>query len=273
MKENLPENRNPVSDLMAGLGIDSGEATNSDVDPETAKNELTDSDAPTLEEDGESSETLTDTDTASEEGDTDTISELETLKAELEALKKESEISKKRISDKDKFINELQGKQKQEDGGDEGNAQDLSIEGFWDDPEKNFKMLVDKMEYITKVMAETNFRVDENVYAQSKSDYYSVVNKQTVDTAMKEDPDFVTSLQSSDNKFEYAYNYLKGRVDNKTKAENKIRQEEREKLMKEFGISKDGVKKPTPSINNIGSSNSSRTSSESEDGFASVFGY
>lgn len=271
-------NESPVTDLMADLGI-SGDATTNDADPTNNENDLSDSDTSTLENKDEAkSDTSVDTDTP--DGDTDTKDGDDDLSAKLEAYELEIETMKKRISDKDKFINQLQ-QGKQEDPQDGNDASDnIDIENlsdddsFWDDPEGKFKAMMEEMNKVRQEAATANFRVDENIFARTIPDYYDVVTPEAIADYQAENPNFVTELQSQENKFQFAYTTLKGRVDSKTAEINKIKEEAKLEAYKEMGIDPNKPKKKVPpSINNIGSANNDAKTEVSADGFASVFGY
>lgn len=272
------QNENPVADLMEGLGM-TDDATGNDADSTNVENNLSDSDTPTLT-DGERSENSNETDTANT-GDTETLENGNEMEEKLKAYELEIETYKKRISDKDKFINELQqNKNTQNQDGDDASTENIQTDdielddSFWDDPEGKFKALLNQMNSVKQEVATTNFRLDENMFARNVPDYYDVVNPQNIADMQQENPNFVTELQSQENKFQFAYDTLKGRVDSKRSAEEKARQEIEAEVLKKYNIDPNKVqgKQVPPSINNLGSSGGNKAK-VGTDGFAEVFGY
>ena len=83
----------------------------------------------------------------------------------------------------------------------------------------------------------------------------------------------MNDFQRSNKPYELAYEYLKARTETKVQTETRTREqmkeELRKELLKEMGVKND--KEVPPSINNIGSNNSTRKN-VIEDGFAAVFG-
>lgn len=257
------QDKSPVTNLMEGLGIGMEEATN---DANSNENFDQDSDGSTQMDDT-TSETSGETETPS--GDTVTADdEMSKLQAELETMRK-------RMSDKDKYINELKNSQGKPEQGETESVSQSETElddDFWSDPEAKYKALLNELKSVRQEISSTNFKVDESVYAATKQDYYKIVNEEAISAAAKEDPNFVTELQSQGNKFEFAYNYLKNRVDSKTAEKNALEAEIRAKVMKEFGVEEEKRKTP-PVINNLGGSGNAGKSEMAEDGFAAVFGY
>ena len=248
-----PETNSPVSDLMQGLGINP-EESNPVMEEEsnsTTENELTDSEAATLEQDADQSEPQDETDTV--EADTDTSSEMEQLKAELEKLNK-------RISDKDKYINELR-QQKEQETVEETVSEDE--DSFFDDPEGKFKDLVNQLRI-------ANLRIDEQAYAAGKADYWDVVSADSIQDAFRKDATFMEEFNASNRPYEVAYNYLSEQKTAQTKSQQELRDSIRAEIMAELGADKPKRDVP-PSINNVGKSPSG-VSEAHTDGFSAVFG-
>jgi adenylate cyclase class IV len=137
---------------------------------------------------------------------------------------------------------------------------------FWDDPEGNFKKIAEQLRI-------ANLRIDEQAYASDKPDYWKVVNGESIQEAFKDDVSFMNDFQRSNKPYELAYEYLKAKTETKVQTETRTREqmkeELRKELLKELGLKND--KEVPPSINNIGSNNSTRKN-VIEDGFAAVFG-
>jgi hypothetical protein len=259
---------NPVASLLEDLGIGTEEPTQ-EIDGDSKEDlNLSDSTDDSTQMDEVTSETDSDTDTSNND-DTSKQSELE---AKLEELIKKQETYEKRLSDKDKYINELKNGKKEDEAGVEDNSTEDSEETFWDNPEG----------YITKIQSEiqaakeetriANLRLDESFYARDKQDYYNVVNQENMVKAFEQDSTFRDEFQSSDKPYEVAYKYLKQNQEQSKASEEsmreKIRQEERQKIMEE--MKKGSNKETVPSMNKLGSSSSSNDTEV--DGFAAVFG-
>lgn len=254
---NTTHDNSPVATLMSDLGIGSEESTPTMEDNSNNSNEsiANDSDTSTLNKDDS-------TDKANAEipeGNT------ETLEDRINRIQAELEKANKRISDKDRYINELkQGKQEKEE------KEVLEVEQeettFWDDPEGNFKKIAEQLKT-------THLELNEKIYALDKPDYWDIVTKETVEQAFKEDASFLKDVQRSNKPYEVAYEYLKSKTETKIQTETRTREqmkeELRKELLKELGLKND--KEVPPSINNIGSNNSTRKN-VIEDGFAAVFG-
>lgn len=256
------QDKSPVTSLMEGLGIGTEEATQTDV--ESQDKDLTlDSDKPT-QMDGDNSEPTVETDPSEESDDTVNTGELETLRAELEK-------ANKRISDKDRYINELkQGKQQGEDATAARDDFDTDDgESFWDDPEANYKKLMNQLQI-------ANLRIDENAYAMKHSDYYDIVNGEALKEAFDAHPEFLNDFNNSNRKYETAYKFLKANMETKQmtakQQQEKLESEIRAKVLAELGISNDTPKKQVPpNMRSLGSASNAKQES-SADGFASVFG-
>ena len=170
--------------------------------------------------------------------------------AELQA---ELDMAKNRMSDKDKYINELRNNNTKS----EVTSEDTTEEdgGFWEDPESKFK--------------ELQFELAETRFASTRPDYYDVVNINEVNSAIAKDPEFANEFNSTANKFETAYKYLKQQQENIQGNEATMRAQMKEEIMAELNIK---PKKEIPkSVNNIGNSNGGE-STASSDGFSDVFG-
>ena len=251
------QDSSPVATLMSDLGIGSEESTPME---ETSNNT----------DDNESiandSDTSTLTDDNADKSNTETVeADTETLEDKINKIQAELEKANKRISDKDRYINELkQGKQ--EDKSKEVLTEEKEESTFWDDPEGNFKKMSEQLRI-------ANLRIDEQAYASDKSDYWKVVNGESIQEAFKEDNDFMNEFQRSNKPYELAYEYLKSKTETKVQTETRTREqmkeELRKELLKEMGV-KDNREAP-PSINSLGSNSSSKKPIV-EDGFAAVFG-
>ena len=254
---NTTHDSSPVATLMSDLGIGSEESTPTMEDNSNNSNEsiANDSDTSTLNKDDSADKANAEI----PEGNT------ETLEDKINKIQAELEKANKRISDKDRYINELkQGKQEEKE------KEVLEVEQeettFWDDPEGNFKKIAEQLRI-------ANLRIDEQAYASDKPDYWKVVNGESIQEAFKDDTSFMNDFQRSNKPYELAYEYLKSRTETKVQTETRTREqmkeELRKELLKEMGVKND--KEVPPSINNIGSNNSTRKN-VIEDGFAAVFG-
>jgi hypothetical protein len=222
--------------------------------------------------DGEKSDTSTETDTP-KEGDTETADDIEALKARLAELEKENEIAKKRVSDKDKYINELkQGKQEEP-------QLEVELDGdddFWDDPEAKYKAMVAQYEAIKQTMEQqlliANRRIDENAYALTHPDYYEIVTSDAVKAAMEADPEFAAEISQSNAIYETAYLYMKSQKETKAKQAESAEAELERKILAKYGINPEkATKQVPPSMKSIGNANGNRSESN-VDGFAEMFG-
>ena len=258
------DDKSPVASLMEDLGIGSDESTpemeEESNNPES--NESNDADAPTPEEDGKAPEEAEETDTA--EADTDTSED------ELTALKAELDKANKRISDKDKYINELRQGKTEKTETEKTVGDDKTVdEDFWDDPEGKFKDLLGQLHM-------ANLRIDENAYAMKHSDYFEIVNAESIQEAFSTNPEFQEEFQTSSKPYETAYTFLKANLETKQlndkQQKEQLESEIRDKVLSELGIDKDTPKKKVPpNMQSLGSSSSTEKGA-SEDGFTSVFG-
>ena len=179
------QDNSPVATLMSDLGIGSEESTPTMEDNSNNSNEsiANDSDTSTQSDDS--------TDKANAEipeGNT------ETLEEKINKIQAELEKANKRISDKDRYINELkQGKQEEKE------KEVLEVEQeettFWDDPEGNFKKIAEQLRI-------ANLRIDEQAYASDKPDYWKVVNGESIQEAFKDDVSFMNDFQRSNKPYE-----------------------------------------------------------------------
>ena len=248
------QNESPVADLMSDLGISSDESNpvQEEESNNTEENDLSDSDTATPDKDAETSETSEETDTA--KADTDTTDELAEMKAEIEKLNK-------RITDKDKYINELRQQGKQET-----QEQEVSTEeddSFFDDPEGKYKEMMQQLKI-------ANLRIDEQAYASGKADYWTLVTPDAIQDGFRKDPTFMEEFNKSARPYETAYEFLSKQK--KTEADNTaaLKEQIRQEILKEMGVEKTKKQVP-PNINSMGKSPSG-VSEAAADGFSSVFG-
>lgn len=247
------QDNNPVANLMNDLGIGTDESTQSTNDTSKEENLSVNSDTPT--DDGEKSET---SDTGNTENSNTEVKD--DYKAKLDELVLELEKAQKRISDKDKYINELRNSNKNESSKEENN------DDFWSNPEGTVDTLKKELTNIRNELAETR-------YANTKQDYWDYVNSNDVQEALTTDAEFSSKLQEASNPYEFAYNYFKAKKESIKATESAsieaLKAKLREELLEEM---KAGPKKETvPSIKNIGNSNS-RFNDNIDDGFSAVFG-
>lgn len=247
------QDNNPVANLMNDLGIGTDESTQSMNDTSNEENLSVNSDTPT--NDGEKSET---SDTGNTENSNTEVKD--DYKAKLDELVLELEKAQKRISDKDKYINELRNSNKNESSKEENN------DDFWSNPEGTVDTLKKELTNIRNELAETR-------YANTKQDYWDYVNSNDVQEALTTDAEFSSKLQEASNPYEFAYNYFKAKKESIKATESAsieaLKAKLREELLEEM---KAGPKKETvPSIKNIGNSNS-RFNDNIDDGFSAVFG-
>lgn len=267
----LPENEqeSPVATLLEDLGIGEEEPTQEIDGDSEVKEDLNLSDSTedsTSNRDENNSEAEENTETSND--DTSKYSELE---AKLTELTKQQETYEKRLSDKDKYINELKnGKTK--------NSEDESVEAeesdnldFWDDPEGLIKKLQAQIAETNEATRIANLRVDESYYAQARPDYLDLVNQDNLIKAFGEDKEFESAFKNSAKPYEVAYEYLKNKQTNKTKQETDYRSQIEKEILAKYGLDKKN-KEAIPSVNKVGSSTTGRAKAEPEDGFASVFG-
>lgn len=251
-------NTSPVSDLMEGLGINPEATTNDVVDNDTNENDLSDFDTAT-NDDAEMSKASTDTDTPT--GDTETGDEIGELKAMYEKVMAELETANKRISDKDKYINELR-QAKQNEQAQEQEVQEEE-DSFFDDPEGKFKEVLNQLRI-------ANLRIDEQAYASSRKDYWDIVNAEAIQDGFKNNPTFMEEFNTSNKPYEVAYEFLSKQNKQKADSEKALRESIRQEILKEMGADKPKKDVP-PSINNVGKSLSG-VSEAAVDGFSAVFG-
>lgn len=258
----------PVANLLEDLGIGEDNPTQ-EIDGESNEDlNLSDSTDSSTSTDEQVSETDENTETA--KADTSVQSEME---AKLEELIKKQETYEKRLSDKDKYINELKNGKKEDEAGSDEESEKETVE-FWDDPEGYMMKMQSKIEEANEATRIANLRLDESIYARDKQDYFDLVNQDNIVKAFEKDSTFRDEFQSSDKPYEIAYKYLKQNQEKITSEETslreKIREEERQKVIEEMkkGKNKDII----PSMSSIGSSSGSSKKDTPEDGFASVFG-
>ncbi len=255
------DDKSPVVSLMEDLGIGSDDSTPAMEDdsknPEDT-NDVNDSDAPTPDEDGKAEE-AEETDTA--EADT------EPSEDNITALKAELEKANKRISDKDKYINEL--RQATPEKVEKGDGETASEDDFWEDPEGNYKTLLSQLHM-------ANLRIDENAYAMKNADYFDVVNAESIQDAFQTNPEFMEEFNTSARPYETAYTFLKANLETKElndkQQKDQLESQIRDKVLAELGIDKDTPKKQIPpNMRSLGSASTGKKGG-SDDGFTSVFG-
>lgn len=258
------EDKSPVASLMEDLGISSDDSTPvmEDDSNNPKENKSIDPDESTPN---------TDDNTAGEAEETDTAeADTETSEDKMTALKAELEKANKRISDKDKYINELRQ-------GNTGKAETEKIVGddsaseddFWEDPEGNYKTLLKQLQM-------ANLRIDENAYAMKHTDYFDIVNGESIQDAFNTNPEFKEEFNNSPQPYETAYTFLKANLEteqlNNKQQKEQLESEIRDKVLAELGIDKDTPKKQVPpNMRSLGSTSTSKKD-VAEDGFTSVFG-
>ena len=244
-------------DFITELGI--GQEPNVE-DTELTQEENTDQDNSNDESFVQDSETDSETEVANE--DTEPNSEMEELRKMVEGMEK-------RIADKDEYIEKLrQESQAKEQSNDEGLEEDVvdEEEDFWDNP-------VEKFNELKKTIQIQQMQIQETVYANTVDGYWETVNQDALKEAVATDTDFANTFNSSKEPYKVAYEYLSAKKEQSKASEQslreKIREEERQKLMSEMkkGTNKEAV----PSMKNIGS-NSGSSNQATEDGFAAIFG-
>ena len=254
------EDKSPVASLMEDLGIGSDDSTPV-MDDDSKNPEQIDSDTPTLDEDGKVPEEAEETDTAK--------ADTEPSEDEITALKAELEKANKRISDKDKYINELRQAKPEKAEKMVGDDAVASEDDFWEDPEANYKALLNQLQM-------ANLRIDENAYAMKNADYFDVVNAESIQDAFQTNPEFMEEFNNSPRPYETAYTFLKANLETKQlndkQQKEQLESEIRDKVLSELGIDKDTPKKQIPpNMRSLGSASTNKKGA-SEDGFTSVFG-
>ena len=230
-----------MHDYINELGMGLEDATPMDAESNTNKDFVQDSN----------------TEESKEETNSDTVPNISN------ELKKQIEGLEKRISDKDEYINLLREQSKSKEA--EVSTEDVDTDtDFWDDPEK----IVKDMQQTIRIQS---MQIQETVYANTVENYWKTVNPEALKSAVATDTEFSKEFNSSNEPYRVAYEYLS----NKTKAESEktqsLREQIKAELLKEMGIDKP-KKQGIPNIGNMGGSNNTKVSNESDDGFASVFG-
>lgn len=188
--------------------------------------------------------------------------------SEMDELRKMVEGMEKRIADKDDYIEKLRqdSKSNQEEEVSEDNGVDEE-EDFWDNP-------VEKFNSLKRTMEIQQMQIQETIYANTVDGYWETVNQDALKEAVATDTEFADKFNKSKQPFREAYEYLSARKEQSKASEqsmrDKIREEERQKLMEE--MKKGNNKEVVPSMSRIGSSSNSSKKENSEDGFAAVFG-
>jgi hypothetical protein len=191
------------------------------------------------------------------------VDETETKIAELtEKLAK----AEGRMSEKDRYINELRNQNNKADKKEETESKTEAEDGFWDDPEKNFGDVKQTVEALQFELAETR-------YASQNPDYYDFVNLDAVQKAAAEDKDFANDFDTASNKFDVAYTYLKNKSEEIAKSETLSREELKAQLTEEIKaeLNVKPKKKAPQSVSGVGHAGTTGNEAPS-DGFASVFG-
>ena len=179
--------------------------------------------------------------------------------AKIAKLQSELDKANGRMSEKDRYINELRN-QKPEVVPETESAE--ASGDFWDDPEAKYNEQQSKLDQLQFQLAEQNF-------ARTKSDYFEVVNVDEVNKAIALDPEFASEFNSSENKFETAYTHLKKQTETQSTSEAALRAEIKAELEAELNIK---PKKTIPkSVSNVGNTNSNKSEAP-DDGFSAVFG-
>lgn len=229
--------------------------------PPELSDESTETEQPTSQED-ESIETSAEAETVEEPTETEEEPQEDGTEAKLAELQAQLEKAEQRMRDKDKYINELQRNKADEARDDfEESHDDVDVD-FWDDPETAYKLQNQKLEQL-------QFQLAEQTYARKHPDYYDVVKLDEVNAAMAKDADFANEFNSSANKFETAYTYLKKQADVATKSQADLREQIKAELMAEMNIK---PKKEVPkSISTVGNGSPAKQEVP-DDGFSNVFG-
>lgn len=254
------QEQSPISTLIEDLGIET--PTNDDVSTEEDLN-LSDSEENT----DESTQSDDNASEANEEENTsDDDTETSKVLERLSELEKQQEIANKRLTDKDKYINELKQQLDNMNKSTEDDTEETT-EDFWDNPEGKFAEVQQQLRV-------ANLRIDEQAYASNKPDYYELVNANKLKEEFALNNDFMVEFNQSDRPYETAYNYLKTKQEQTTttKEQEKIALEAEieKKVMAKYGLDKKAKETP-PSINNMGGKSSNKKELP-EDGFSSVFG-
>lgn len=183
------------------------------------------------------------------------------LESKITALQAELDKAEGRMSEKDRYINELRNQTSKPD--ESFNEEDSSeVTDFWDDPEALYKAQDAKLEQL-------QFQLAEQSYARGKTDYFDVVNSADVSAAMAKDSNFANEFNSSDNKFETAYTYLKKQTESVVSSQAELREQIKAEVMAELNVKPS--KKAPKSVSSIGNGHAN-TSEAPSDGFSDVFG-
>lgn len=261
------QQESPIADLMEDLGM-SEVSTNDETQEDLNLNDSTDESTQT--DDNETSDNKTEEENTSTAEKDDT--EDSEILARLKELEKNSEIADKRLTDKDKYINELK-KQIDELSGSKDKPEEVeesTEEDFWDNPEGYIKKIMETNNGLQEQLRIANLRIDEQSYAQDKKDYFELVNADNLKVEFAKDSKFLEDFNTSNEPYKVAYEYMKGKQDKSSASEAELREKLKAELLAELGLDKKNKKSP-PSINNLGGSSSDKKDLP-EDGFASVFG-
>lgn len=246
------QNESPIANLMEDLGMNDTDTIQEDLNLSDSTEEPTN--------DGEADITV---ETETEKSDTEDSSEILSKLKELENFK---EVTEKRLTDKDKYINELR---EQLNGTKKEEVEESEGEDFWDNPEGYIKKIMDTNSNLEEQLRISNLRIDEQAYARDKPEYYDIVNQKVLTEEFAKDSDFAERFMSSDKPYEVAYQHMTKAKETKKSSENALREQIKKELLKEMGVKEQ--KKAPVNINSMGSSSGS-TNQAPVDGFASVFG-
>ena len=207
-----------------------------------------------------------DSETASETNE-DATKDTDPKGSEMDELRKMVEGMEKRIADKDDYIEKLRqdSKDNQEEVSEDNDVDEE--EDFWDNP-------VEKFNNLKRTMEIQQMQIQETVYANTVDGYWDTVNQDALKEAVATDTEFSNKFNTSKQPFKVAYEYLSAKKEQSKVSEqsmrDKIREEERQKIMEE--MKKGNNKEVVPSMSRIGSSSGSSSKEISDDGFSSVFG-
>jgi len=258
-----------VDDLMNNLGIGSTEDATNDVSDDNASDGNTDEN-----QDGLNNSDNEPTNNDGEEVKADnneTGDKLDTEK--LKVMEEEMEVYRKRITDKDKYINELREESKKTEETKTVDTQDNSEveddEDFWSNPEKTVQDLRNELAQQKETARVQNLQMQEVHYANTVDDYWATVNGELLKEAVSVDTEFADKFNKSNEPYKVAYEYLKEQSKVKATKADAYKEQVRQEILKEMNVKE---KKEIPPNVNIGSKPSDTGSKADSDGFASIFG-
>ena len=184
--------------------------------------------------------------------------------AKIAELQAELAKAEGRMSEKDRYINELRNQNSKKK--DEPAEETKEDEGFWDDPEA----VVSKTQ---QTVQQLQFELAETKFATKNPDYYDIVNVDAVNLAMAQDKDFADRFSETSDKIGTAYTYLKEKslkqAEESQLSAKELKEQMRAEILAELKVK---PKKEVPaSVSGIGHSHSSK-SDVPDDGFSAMFG-